>query len=241
MKELFTKVYKKSKEALFQELKDRLLQNEKTFVITANPEIFMRAEQNHDIHDLLMREDIYVTPDGEGIVKGASMLDMPVWGKIAGVDTVSYLLKAANDANKKLFVYGSKQEVLDAFAQLLEKQYPNLLIAGLKNGYDSNEQEVFEEMRQAAPDVVLIALGVPRQEQLIEAHYHEFTKGIFLGVGGSIDVISGMKKRAPQFFIDMKLEWLYRIAKEPKRFKRFYQSNIKYIFRIRHLAKEKSK
>ena len=77
-----------------------------------------------------------------------------------------------------------------------------------------------------------MALGIPKQETLIYKHLDEFEKGIFVGVGGSFDVICGLKKRAPKIFIKLKLEWLYRILKEPKRLKRFYQSHVKYLFKI---------
>jgi len=92
---------------------------------------------------------------------------------------------------------------------------------------------VFEEIASLKPDVCLVALGIPVQEKLIYKHLDKFEKGIFVGVGGSFDVISGTKKRAPEFFIKCNLEWLYRIAKEPKRLKRFYNSNVKFIFAVK--------
>ena len=81
-------------------------------------------------------------------------------------------------------------------------------------------------------DIVLVALGMPIQEKLIYKHLNEFDKGIFVGVGGSFDVLSGTKKRAPEFFIQHNLEWLYRITKEPSRLKRFYNNNIKFLFNV---------
>ena len=85
-------------------------------------------------------------------------------------------------------------------------------------------------MKVQAPDIILVALGMPQQELLIYKHIKEFSKGIFIGVGGSFDVISGMKKRAPEFFVKLNLEWLYRIMSEPKRLKRFWDNNIKFLF-----------
>ena len=74
---------------------------------------------------------------------------------------------------------------------------------------------------------------IPAQEKLIYQHLKDFNKGIFVGVGGSFDVLSGTKQRAPQFFIKYNLEWLYRIAKEPKRIKRFYNNNVKFILKLK--------
>ena len=82
------------------------------------------------------------------------------------------------------------------------------------------------------PDICLVALGIPEQEKLILKYYDKAEKGIFMGVGGSFDVLSGCKKRAPRISIKLNLEWLYRIIKEPKRLKRFYQYNLKYLFYV---------
>ena len=90
-----------------------------------------------------------------------------------------------------------------------------------------------EVLSKEKPDIVLVALGIPLQEKLIYKHLNKFDKGIFVGVGGSFDVISGHKKRAPKIFIKLNLEWLYRILKEPKRLKRFYDSNVKFLFKVK--------
>ncbi|MEG0034986.1 MAG: WecB/TagA/CpsF family glycosyltransferase, partial [Bacilli bacterium] len=105
------------------------------------------------------------------------------------------------------------------------------------NGYTEDKDAVFEEIKKKNSDIVLVALGVPKQEKLIFEHLSKFDKGIFIGIGGSLDVISGSKKRAPKLFIKMNLEWLYRILREPKRIKRFYESNVKFIFRLRNEIK----
>ena len=88
------------------------------------------------------------------------------------------------------------------------------------------------------PDISLIALGAPMQELLIRRHMASFKKGVLIGVGGSFDVLSGMKKRAPQFFVKCNLEWLYRIVTEPKRLKRFWNNNIKFLFVLRKESHE---
>ena len=100
---------------------------------------------------------------------------------------------------------------------------------------------MFDEIADEQPDIVLVALGIPQQEILIYKNYERFEKGIFIGVGGSFDVLSGMKKRAPEFFVKCNLEWLYRIVKEPKRMKRFFVSNIKFIIEVLKLAKKGKK
>ena len=110
--------------------------------------------------------------------------------------------------------------------------YPNINIVGTYNGYDYNKDDVFKDIVKRQPDIVLVALGIPSQEKLIYKYLHKFNKGIFVGVGGSFDVLSGYKKRAPKIFIKLNLEWLYRLVCEPQRIKRFYNNNIKFIFKI---------
>ena len=92
-----------------------------------------------------------------------------------------------------------------------------MVIAGYRNGYDYSDDEVFQEILTLQPDIVMVALGIPRQELLIDRWYHRFHKGVFVGVGGTFDVLSGTKRRAPKFFRSLNMEWLYRILREPKR------------------------
>ena len=115
-------------------------------------------------------------------------------------------------------------------------------MVGTQDGYIEDKQAVMEDIKLKNPDVILVALGVPKQEKLIYDNLQDFKKGIFVGVGGSFDVISGSKKRAPKIFIKLNLEWLYRIAFSPSRWKRFYEGNIKYIFKLKkELREEKRK
>ena len=102
-----------------------------------------------------------------------------------------------------------------------------------------DKDAVFDEIAAIQPDLVLVALGIPVQELLIGKHYDKFQKGVFIGVGGAFDVLSGMKKRAPAIFIRYNLEWLYRIVTEPKRIKRFYRSNIKFILKVKAMRKKR--
>lgn len=239
MQNLFEKLYKKSDEELYSTLEERLLNEQKTFVVTANPEIFMKINRESELYQKMLEDDAYITPDGEGVVHAARQLGYSLWGKIAGVDTVQKMFEVGNKHQLKLYIYGSKQEVLDALRKQLNEKYPSLDILEMKNGYDSDPEAVFADIATKAPDIVLVALGVPRQETLIASHLDQMTKGVFIGCGGSLDVLSGTKKRAPSIFIKLKLEWAYRLMKEPSRIKRFYDSNVKFILKIRKMKKVK--
>lgn len=233
MKELFDKLYNKSEESFYEILEKNLSQNKKTFIVTANPETFMMSEKDEEMRKLLLDNDTFLVPDGIGIVKTARMINYDVKERITGIDIANELLKLGNKQKKSIYLFGAKQEVIDSMEKVLKESYPNLNLVGMSNGYEKDKDKIFEKIVKTKPDIVLVALGIPLQEKLIYKHLDKFDKGIFVGVGGSFDVISGHKKRAPKIFIKLNLEWLYRILKEPKRLKRFYDSNVKFIFKVR--------
>ena len=233
MRKLFDKLYKKSAQSFYEILSDNLKNNKKTFVVTANPETFMISEKNEDVGKMLLDKETVMVPDGIGVLKAGKKIGYNIEERITGIDIANELLKFGNEQKKSIYLFGSKQEVIDSMKIGIKEQYPNLKLVGTSNGYVTDKDKVFDEIVKLEPDIVLVALGIPLQEMLIYKHLNRFKKGIFVGVGGSFDVMSGMKKRAPKIFIKLNLEWLYRIMKEPKRFKRFYNSNVKFILEIR--------
>lgn len=233
MRKLFDKLYKKSAQSFYEILSDNLKNNKKTFVVTANPETFMISEKNEDVRKMLLDKETVMVPDGIGVLKAGKKIGYNIEERITGIDIANELLKFGNEQKKSIYLFGSKQEVIDSMKIVIKEQYPNLKIVGTSNGYVTDKDKVFDEIVKLEPDIVLVALGIPLQEMLIYKHLNRFKKGIFVGIGGSFDVMSGMKKRAPKIFIKLNLEWLYRIMKEPKRFKRFYNSNVKFILEIR--------
>lgn len=235
MKKYFDKLYKEDFDSFIKELEENVKQNEKKFIITANPETLMIGTENPVFDMILKSEDSTIVADGIGVVKAADMLGMPLKGRIPGVEIAQELFRILNEEKKSLYLLGAKREVVEQLVTKLKEEYPNLNIVGYQDGYVQDKDAVFEEIVALKPDAVLVALGIPAQEILIHKYYDRFDKGIFMGVGGAFDVLSGSKKRAPEIFIKLNLEWLYRITKEPKRFKRFYDSNIKFIGKIRKM------
>ena len=233
MKEYLKQVYDKSEKEYFKLLIKWLKNNEKKFIITANPETLTMAETDKEISKMLLDENNSVVPDGIAIVKACKMLNVPVTERIAGVDIADYLLKIANEQKKSLYLFGAKKEVVESLVNKINTDYPNINILGYSDGYVKDRDKVFKEIIKLKPDVCLVALGIPHQEKLIYKYLDKFDKGIFVGVGGSFDVLSGSKKRAPKIFIKLNLEWLYRIMCEPKRLKRFWNNNVKFILKCR--------
>ncbi len=232
MKAFFDKIYKGGAAAFFAQVRENLINRKSMFIVTANPEAFMLGERDEAMAKLLCDERTTVIADGIGIVKGARMAGVTLQERIPGVELAKKLLEYADELCGSVFLLGAASEVLDALCVKIADNYSNITVCGAVHGYVKDKDAVFEQIKQSRPDVVLVALGMPAQEKLIYKHYSDFDKGIFVGVGGSFDVLSGQKTRAPEFFIKHQLEWLYRIIKEPKRIKRFYNNNIKFIFRL---------
>lgn len=216
--------------AEFRERAQRAVEEGKRlFIVTANPEIIMHAEKDRDIRALLTDPDTAVCPDGISVVKAMRKNGIDAKERITGVDLAESLLKAAGEAGRSVYLLGAKEEVVSTLAEKLKKQYPQMALSW-HNGYDGDKDQLFsEEIAKAAPDLVLVGLGVPAQELLIYRHLGEFSKGVFVGVGGSFDVLSGLKQRAPAFFVKTNTEWLYRILREPSRLKRFWNNNVKFL------------
>ncbi len=233
MKKFLKKLYKNDKKSYFEILKKDLKNKNKKFIVTVNPETLMIAEKDLELKEILEDDNVSFVSDGIGVVKAAKMIGVDVKERIPGVEIAEKLFEFANESKKSLYLFGAKQEVLNNLKEKIEKIYPNIKLLGMTNGYVENKDEEFQKIIKKEPDIVLVALGIPAQEKLIYKYFKDFKKGIFVGVGGSFDVLSETKKRAPQIFIKTNTEWLYRILKEPKRIKRFWNNNVKFIFKIR--------
>ncbi|MDZ5471929.1 WecB/TagA/CpsF family glycosyltransferase [Bacillus sp. 31A1R] len=201
-------------------LTNRIQSNQKTFVVTANPEIVMHAYENDDYMQMVRQAD-FVTPDGVGILIGAKILNNYIKERVTGFDMTMELLNRANEHQWKVYLLGGKEETNEKAVTNIKIQFPNLNLIGHHHGYFNwEDKQIQKEIQQLQPDIVLVALGFPRQEKWIYENLNEFTKGIFIGVGGSIDVLAGEVKRAPAFWQKLKLEWFYRLLKQPSRWRR---------------------
>lgn len=230
--EYLKRVYGSSARSYFERAEKALLSGERLFTVTANPEIIMHADRDPKIKKLLLSPDAEIIPDGISVVKAMNTLGCEASERITGVDLAAHLLKAAGENGKSVYLLGAKEEVVSALAEKLRAEHPDITV-NYHNGYDGDKDVIFDEIAALAPDLVLVGLGVPAQELLIYRHLPKFTRGVLVGVGGSFDVLSGSKKRAPQFFVKTNTEWLYRIAKEPQRLGRFWNNNVKFLREVR--------
>ncbi|MGG0720086.1 WecB/TagA/CpsF family glycosyltransferase [Robertmurraya massiliosenegalensis] len=202
-------------------LDERVRKGEKTLVVTANPEIVMITDENKEYKEIVQSAD-YVVPDGIGIIVASKMLNAPIMERIAGFDLMMSLLQQANTNRWKVYLLGGKDEVNQKAVKAIRETYPDLVIVGSHHGYFGSEESegIKEEVQKLEPDLVFVALGAPRQEEWITQALPSFSKGLFMGVGGSFDILAGEAKRAPDIWIRLKLEWLYRLVKQPSRWRR---------------------
>ncbi|KIO64069.1 MULTISPECIES: WecB/TagA/CpsF family glycosyltransferase [Bacillaceae] len=201
-------------------LKERLLNQKKTFVVTANPELVMYANKNSNYFNTLSKAN-YITADGIGIVMASKLLKHPIKERVAGFDLMGELLHVAEKEKLKVYLLGAKESTLEKAIKRIKETYPNINIVGFHHGYiDISDKKIAKDIMLLAPDLIFVALGFPKQEFWIEKYISEFSKGLFMGVGGSFDVWAGEVKRAPQVWINLNLEWLYRLLRQPTRFKR---------------------
>lgn len=232
MQEYLKKLYKDSKDSYYKELDNDLNSKKKRFIITVNPETLMMSEKDEKLKSILDGNYSFV-PDGIAVVKAARKLGINVNERITGIDIAEYLLNVANENSYSIYLFGAKEEVINLLVDKIKNEYQNIKILGYSNGYVDDYDKVMKKIVKLNPDICMVALGIPLQEKLIYKYFKEVKKGIYIGVGGSFDVLSGSKKRAPKIFIKLNLEWLYRIVKEPKRIKRFWNNNIKFMFKIK--------
>lgn len=231
MKDILEKIYNEEENIFYSILEDLLTTNKKKFIITVNPEIIMKSYKNIEIKEMLLNDNNILVPDGISIIKKAKQCNINIKERITGVDISSKALEICNKNKKSIYLFGSKKEVLDKLIININQKYPNINIVGFSDGYVEDKDKIMQEIISLSPDLILIALGVPNQELLINKYIEKAKKGVFIGVGGTFDVLSGCKKRAPKLFIKLNLEWLYRIICEPTRLKRFIQNNIVFMFK----------
>lgn len=206
--------------------KTSIEENKKLFIVTANPELLLTCEKNNVICRTIANADLIVA-DGVGVLIGSKLRGKNFKQRVAGIDLMENLLKYANEEGKSVYLLGSKDGIAKKAAENILKKYHNLKIAGTHHGYykgihtgskgNEEEMQVIKEINEVRPDMLFVAFGGPKQEIFIDTYMKDIDAKIFVGVGGSFDVYSGLLKRAPIVYQKAGLEWLYRLIQEPKR------------------------
>ncbi|CFX03403.1 Glycosyl transferase WecB/TagA/CpsF [Syntrophomonas zehnderi OL-4] len=204
-----------------QRIKQLIKAGTPSHIITLNAEILYQAQDNEDLLNVINAADL-VTPDGIGIVWAGKKLGYPFLERVTGIDLLYLICEEAAQESWKIYMLGAAPNVAETAAKQLTQKYPGLKICGCHDGYFASDEtdQIIEDIKKSQPDILFVALGAPKQEFWIKEHKDALSVPVLIGVGGSFDVVAGIKERAPEWVIKANLEWLYRLVKEPSRFKR---------------------
>ncbi len=189
-------------------------------IVTINPEMISCAKKNKHLAEIINNAEL-VVPDGIGVEIGLKILGHKV-RRIAGIELGRRLVDEFAKAGKRIAMVGAKPEIIQKASENLKNEVQNLNLVYIQDGYFKDDERVLNELKNSAPDLVLVALGSPKQEEFISKAKTLLPQALMIGLGGSFDVWSGVIERAPEFYQKAGLEWLYRTVKEPKRFKRIF-------------------
>lgn len=203
-------------------LEEKLQKKEQAFVVTANAEIIMMCQQDKEYNNIVSEQADLVLPDGAGAVWAGRYLGNEVPERVAGFDLYNQLLKLSADKGYKAYFFGGAPGVAEAAKNKAEELYPGVQIVGCRNGYftEAEEEAIIKEINDAAPDMLFVALGAPKQEKWLVKYRNQLKSRVLMGIGGSFDVLAGKMERAPKWMQEASLEWAFRLYKQPSRFMR---------------------
>ena len=190
-------------------------------IYTPNSEILMQATRNSELKNILNEADLLI-PDGAGVILASKILGKSLKQKVSGIDLVRRLLMNTDKRPTSFFIFGSKPGVAEQASINLLTEFPRVNILGFRNGYFKNEDipDILKQINHYKPEVVLVGLGAPRQEEFIHKYASQLNCKVLMGIGGAIDVFAGEVSLAPEFIRRAGFEWLFRLIKEPFRYKR---------------------
>ncbi len=221
-----------------------LQKNGVSVVVTPNAEIAQLCLEDAEVSRIIGEAEI-ILPDGAGILMAAEILGTPLKEKVAGVEFGMELIAYAEKNDHPVFLLGGKPTVADIAAENLRKKFPKLQIVGTRDGYfqksGSESDAVIEKINASKAKILFVCLGAPTQEKWIMQNRHKLTSvRLAACLGGSLDIYAGTAKRAPNIFIKLRLEWFYRLLREPKRIGRMMKLP-KYIRGAKKEAKNKNR
>jgi N-acetylglucosaminyldiphosphoundecaprenol N-acetyl-beta-D-mannosaminyltransferase len=196
-----------------------ILSKEPHIVATADSSGLVIAQSDPVFKEILKAADL-VTPDSAGVLWACRKRGAELEARVSGVDILSKLCAKSADKGYRLFFLGSAPGIAELAAEKLRLQYPGCNIVGTRHGYfpPDSDAVVAAEIAEAKPDVVFVAMGIPRQEKFIAATREIIRAPVAIGVGGSLDVFSGKARRAPKIIQKLWLEWLWRVLLNPSKF-----------------------
>jgi N-acetylglucosaminyldiphosphoundecaprenol N-acetyl-beta-D-mannosaminyltransferase len=196
-------------------------------IVTPNSEIIVNAAKDPELKSTIEQADL-VIPDGIGLVYASRIMGVPLRERVTGIDFLDAILVYLEETGESIFFLGSKPGdgetpgIAELAAEKMQEKYKNLKIAGTHHGYfqEPDEPEIVKAINDSGADFLCVAMGSPKQEKFVSRWKNALNVKAAIGVGGSLDVWAGTLKRAPEFYRNHGLEWLYRLIQEPSRYKR---------------------
>ncbi|MCM1990513.1 WecB/TagA/CpsF family glycosyltransferase [Oceanirhabdus seepicola] len=191
--------------------------------------------QNNKNLKTIIQQCPIINADGQSIVWASKFLKKSLPERVAGIDLMKNLIELSSEKGYRIYFFGAKQDVVEKVVQIYKEKYPNLQVAGYRNGYftDEDNEEIISEMKETKADILFVAFSSPKKEFWLNENINKIGIPFCMGVGGSFDVVSGITKRAPVWMQKIGLEWFYRFVQEPKRmWKRYLVGNTKFIYYV---------
>ena len=206
------------KDFLHYHLYPRLNRKQQTFVVLADTATLMHAEKDRIYKQIVQSAD-YVVAGGEGIISAAKYKKEPFKERIEAYDVMLDLIKFAQVQGLSCYFLGGKDYINEKAVLEVEKMFPEISIAGHHHGsFSIEDSQIATNMKQANPDLIFVSLKKAKQEQWIATYKNQFQKGMFIGVGDSLELLAGEREQTPRNWKKLNLEWLYRLLKKPSRF-----------------------
>lgn len=201
-------------------------------IVVVNVAKLVKAKKDKDLRRIINNADL-VGADGVPLVWISKLLGDPIPGRVNGTDLMGKLVERAAERGHSIYFLGARPEVVRKVVQIYTEKYPNLKVAGYRDGYfrPAEEEQVAEEIRASKADILFLAFGSPKKEIFVRRHLYSMNVPVVHGVGGSFDVIAGVTKRAPVWMQNWGMEWFYRFLQEPSRmWKRYLVTNTIFSF-----------
>jgi N-acetylglucosaminyldiphosphoundecaprenol N-acetyl-beta-D-mannosaminyltransferase len=199
-------------------------------IVTINPEMIASAQKDKEFSNIIHSAEL-VVPDGIGVEIGLKILGYNV-KRIPGIELGKRLIIKFAKEGKSIAFVGAKPNVVDLAIKNLKSEIQEMNVVYSHDGYFKDDEEIKKELINSAPELVLVALGSPKQEFFINDLKKRLPNTLFIGLGGSFDVWAGVVERAPEIYQKVGLEWLYRTLKEPQRFKRIFPTLPLFILKV---------
>lgn len=181
----------------------------------------------------IVKQAHLIVPE-KAIVMGSKVLGTPLKEHIGGIMLLKALLPVAAEQGYRFYFLGARPYVIERMIANLQRDYPSLQIAGWHHGYfiPDDNAKIIQDIKDSQPDILCVAMGTPKQEYWIADHMEELGVPVCMGVGGSFDVLAGVKKDAPSWIRALALEWLYRLIQDPRKWKRYLITNPWFWYKV---------